>query len=84
MSSNSSIDYLWFFLSVYITVASDQHDSIKLYAQGSFLIPPRREVFKKSLRSALADKGVACTNASDVSRPICYQNTSTNPSAPVQ
>lgn len=59
MALNSSIDYLWFFLSVYITVASDQRDSIKLYAQGSFLIPPRKKVFKKSLRSALADKGVA-------------------------
>lgn len=30
MAWNSSIDYLWFFLSVYITVASDQRDSIKL------------------------------------------------------
>ena len=29
MALNSSIDYLWFFLSVYITVASDQRDSIK-------------------------------------------------------
>lgn len=59
MALNSSIDYLWFFLSVYITVGSDERDSIKLYAQGSFLISPRRKVFKKSLRFALADKGVA-------------------------
>ena len=58
MALNSSTDYFWFFLSVYITVmsvASDQRDNIKLYAQGPFLISPRKKVFQKSLRSVFVD-----------------------------